>query len=110
VEHRLCSDRITRPLRANGIPYRGINILLLWTEHGRRSAWWTSASSVWMLKRLSINPGDSKTRVHARRELRSRHEPLELIPMNAVAPGPRAHKAEHAVDLVEGRKVGSWPP
>jgi antirestriction protein ArdC len=24
--------RITRPLRANGIPYRGINILLLWGE------------------------------------------------------------------------------
>ena len=24
--------RITRPLRANGIPYRGINVLMLWSE------------------------------------------------------------------------------
>jgi antirestriction protein ArdC len=26
------AGRITRPLRANGIPYRGINILMLWSE------------------------------------------------------------------------------
>jgi len=26
------AGRITRPLRANGIPYRGINILMLWVE------------------------------------------------------------------------------
>jgi antirestriction protein ArdC len=25
-------SRIARPLRANGIPYRGINILMLWCE------------------------------------------------------------------------------
>jgi antirestriction protein ArdC len=26
------AERITRPLRANGIPYRGINVLMLWSE------------------------------------------------------------------------------
>lgn len=30
AEH--AAGRITRPLRANGIPYRGINILMLWAE------------------------------------------------------------------------------
>jgi antirestriction protein ArdC len=25
------SGRITRPLRANGIPYNGINVLMLWS-------------------------------------------------------------------------------
>jgi len=30
VEH--AAGRITRPLRQNGIPYRGINVLLLWSE------------------------------------------------------------------------------
>lgn len=35
--------RITRPLRANGQPYRGINVLLLWSamlDHGYRSPSW----------------------------------------------------------------------
>ncbi len=30
VEH--AAGRITRPLRANGVPYRGINVLMLWGE------------------------------------------------------------------------------
>nr|WP_147155792.1 zincin-like metallopeptidase domain-containing protein [Reyranella soli] len=30
VEH--AAGRITRPLRANGIPYQGINVLMLWSE------------------------------------------------------------------------------
>ena len=37
------AGRITRPLRANGIPYRGINILLLWdsaTMHGYTAPLW----------------------------------------------------------------------
>jgi hypothetical protein len=30
AEH--AAGRITRPLRANGIPYQGINVLVLWSE------------------------------------------------------------------------------
>jgi antirestriction protein ArdC len=30
AEH--AAGRITRPLRSNGIPYRGINIVMLWSE------------------------------------------------------------------------------
>ncbi|MGE3993158.1 ArdC family protein [Pseudorhodoplanes sp.] len=30
VEH--AAGRITRPLRANGVPYRGVNVLMLWGE------------------------------------------------------------------------------
>lgn len=26
------AGRITRPLRANGVPYRGINVVMLWAE------------------------------------------------------------------------------
>ena len=37
------SGRILRPLRANGLPYRGINILLLWSsalDQGFTSPFW----------------------------------------------------------------------
>ncbi|ABE61464.1 antirestriction protein [Nitrobacter hamburgensis X14] len=37
------AGRITRPLRANGVPYRGINILMLWasaTEHSYTAPLW----------------------------------------------------------------------
>lgn len=37
------AGRITRPLRANGIPYRGINVLMLWaaaTERGYAAPLW----------------------------------------------------------------------
>lgn len=36
--------RITRPLRANGIPYRGINVLMLWSEAIEKCY----ASPIWM--------------------------------------------------------------
>src|SRR5271154_940368 len=36
--------RIVRPLRANGIPYRGINVLMLWSEAIEKSY----ASPIWM--------------------------------------------------------------
>jgi hypothetical protein len=32
------AGRITRPLRANGIPYRGINVLMLWSDAGQSRA------------------------------------------------------------------------
>ena len=41
AEH--AAGRITRPLRANGIPYRGINVLMLWasaTERGYAAPLW----------------------------------------------------------------------
>jgi antirestriction protein ArdC len=41
AEH--AAGRITRPLRANGIAYRGINVLMLWaaaTEHGYSAPLW----------------------------------------------------------------------
>jgi antirestriction protein ArdC len=38
------AERIVRPLRANGIPYRGINVLMLWSEAIEKSY----ASSIWM--------------------------------------------------------------
>jgi antirestriction protein ArdC len=38
------SRRIMRPLRANGVPYRGINVLMLWSEASERRY----ASPTWM--------------------------------------------------------------
>ncbi len=37
------AGRITRPLRANGVPYRGINVVMLWgaaTEKGYTDPLW----------------------------------------------------------------------
>jgi antirestriction protein ArdC len=42
AEH--ASGRITRPLRGNGIPYRGINILVLWSAASEKGY----AAPVWM--------------------------------------------------------------
>jgi antirestriction protein ArdC len=42
AEH--AAGRITRPLRSNGIPYRGINVLMLWSAAMEEGY----ASSVWM--------------------------------------------------------------
>jgi antirestriction protein ArdC len=38
------AGRITRPLRHNGTPYRGVNVLLLWDEATTRGY----ASNIWM--------------------------------------------------------------
>jgi antirestriction protein ArdC len=42
AEH--AAGRITRPLRANGIPYRGINVLMLWGEAAEKGY----AAPIWM--------------------------------------------------------------
>ncbi len=38
------AGRITRPLRANGIPYRGINIIMLWSAAMEKGY----AAPIWM--------------------------------------------------------------
>ncbi len=45
--------RITRPLRANGIPYQGINVLMLWSEAIEKGY----ASPVWMTFRQAKELG-----------------------------------------------------
>ena len=47
------SGRITRPLRHNGEPYTGMNVLLLWSEGLARGF----ASSIWMTFKQSIELG-----------------------------------------------------
>jgi len=42
AEH--AAGRITRPLRANGIPYRGINVIMLWSEAVTKGY----AAPIWM--------------------------------------------------------------
>ena len=42
AEH--AAGRITRPLRSNGIPYRGINVLMLWSEAMTKGF----AAPIWM--------------------------------------------------------------
>lgn len=51
VEH--AAGRITRPLRHNGTPYRGINILLLWSEAMAKGY----AAPLWMTYRQSQEIG-----------------------------------------------------
>jgi antirestriction protein ArdC len=45
--------RITRPLRHNGLPYQGINVVLLWSEAVARGF----ASSTWMTFKQSLELG-----------------------------------------------------
>jgi antirestriction protein ArdC len=47
------AGRITRPLRHNGMPYQGINVVLLWSEAVSRGF----ASSMWMTFRQSLELG-----------------------------------------------------
>jgi len=51
VEH--AAGRITRPLRQNGIPYRGINVLLLWSEALEKGY----AAPLWMTYKQSQELG-----------------------------------------------------
>jgi antirestriction protein ArdC len=51
VEH--CAGRITRPLRGNGIPYQGINVLMLWSaaiEKGYAAPIWMTFKQALELK------------------------------------------------------------
>lgn len=47
------SGRITRPLRHNGMPYQGINIVLLWSEAVARGF----ASPIWMTFKQALELG-----------------------------------------------------
>ncbi|RED25559.1 antirestriction protein ArdC [Rhodopseudomonas thermotolerans] len=51
VEH--AAGRITRPLRANGIPYQGVNVLMLWTEAVTKGY----AAPFWMTFKQAIDLG-----------------------------------------------------
>jgi antirestriction protein ArdC len=51
AEH--AAGRITRPLRAGGIPYRGINVLMLWSEAVTKGY----AAPIWMTFRQALELG-----------------------------------------------------
>ena len=46
-------SRITRPLRHNGLPYSGMNVLLLWSEQTARGF----SSSIWMTFKQALEAG-----------------------------------------------------
>ena len=48
AEH--AAGRITRPLRANGIPYQGINVLVLWSESVTKGY----SAPIWMTFRQAL--------------------------------------------------------
>jgi antirestriction protein ArdC len=50
LECRTAAGRITRPLRSNGIPYRGINVLMLWSEAMTKGF----AAPIWMTFKQSL--------------------------------------------------------
>lgn len=51
AEH--AAGRITRPLRANGVPYRGINVLMLWSESIDKGY----AAPIWMTFKQALELG-----------------------------------------------------
>src|SRR3977135_158996 len=50
AEH--AAGRISRPLRANGIPYQGINVLMLWSAAIERDY----AAPIWMTFKQALDP------------------------------------------------------
>jgi antirestriction protein ArdC len=57
TEH--AAGRITRPLRANGIPYKGINIVMLWSAAMANGY----AAPIWMTYRQALELGGTSARV-----------------------------------------------
>jgi antirestriction protein ArdC len=53
LECRACPGRITRPLRANGIAYQGINVLMLWGEAVTNGY----AAPIWMTFKQALELG-----------------------------------------------------
>jgi antirestriction protein ArdC len=51
AEH--AAERITRPLRANGVPYQGINVVMLWGEAATRGY----AAPIWMTFKPALELG-----------------------------------------------------
>ena len=51
VEHG--AGRITRPLRGNGVPYQGINVLMLWSAAMEKGY----AAPVWMTFKQALDKG-----------------------------------------------------
>ena len=51
AEH--AAGRITRPLRSNGIPYQGINVLMLWAEAVEKGY----AAPIWMTFKQALELG-----------------------------------------------------
>jgi antirestriction protein ArdC len=51
AEH--AAGRITRPLRGNGIPYRGINVLMLWSAAMEKGY----AAPIWLTFRQALELG-----------------------------------------------------
>lgn len=51
AEH--AAGRITRPLRANGIPYRGINVIMLWMQAMERGY----SAPIWMTFKQALEHG-----------------------------------------------------
>src|SRR6202167_1134790 len=51
AEH--AAGRITRPLRSNGIPYRGINVVMLWSEAVTKGY----AAPIWMTFKQALELG-----------------------------------------------------
>src|ERR1700720_3599328 len=48
------AGRITRPLRGNGIPYQGINILMLWGAAMEKGY----AAPIWMIFKQALRKGE----------------------------------------------------
>ena len=67
------TGRITRPLRHNGEPYTGMNVLLLWSEGLARGF----TSPIWMTFKQSIELG-GHVRARLRVDLREARAPLEV--------------------------------
>ena len=90
AEH--AAGRITRPLRHNGQPYNGINILMLWATAVERGF----AAPIWMTYRQAVELG-----AHVRKGERGNpvvYDPNMAIPVDGLADVERVHRENGRTD------------
>ena len=87
--------RIVRPLRANGIAYQGINVLMLWSEAIEKGY----ASPIWMTFKQALELG-----AHVRKGETAR---WSSMPTRSPAPKPTesGEEAERAIPFMKGYTV-----
>ena len=94
AEH--AAGRITRPLRANGIPYRGINVLMLWSaamDNGYAAPIWMTFKQAQELK-ANVRKGEKGTLVvYADKIIRTETD------------ADTGEESEHAIPFMKGYTV-----
>jgi antirestriction protein ArdC len=91
------AGRITRPLRANGVPYQGINVVMLWSEAVTRGY----AAPIWMTFKQALEHG-----AHVRKgEIGSLVVYASKITIRTETDGESGEESERDIPFLKGYTV-----